>query len=149
MNIRISKVFRFETAHALWGYDGKCASIHGHSYVLTVSVTGPIIADESHPKYGMIIDFGGLKSIVHPEVVDVYDHCLLVRNNTPHAGYAEVETGFKKIWLTDFQPTCENMLIDIVKRLLQHLPAHIELKYVKLQETESCYAEWLADENTP
>ena len=147
MNLRVSKIFDFETAHALWGYDGKCANIHGHSYVLTVSITGEMIEDANHPKFGMIMDFGELKQIVKREIVDVYDHCLLVRKNTPHEKYADVETAFKKIWLTPFQPTCENMLIDMVKRLRGHLPEHISLQYVKLQETKSSFAEWFAAEN--
>ena len=147
MKIRVSKIFDFETAHALWGYDGKCANIHGHSYVLTVSITGDIIDDPDHVKYGMIIDFSDLKTIVKKEIVDVYDHALLVRKGTPHEGYADVETAFKKVWLTEFQPTCENMLIDMVKKLKAALPQHIELKYVKLQETKSSYAEWFNEEN--
>lgn len=147
MKLRVSKTFTFETAHALWGYDGKCANIHGHSYILTVSISGDMIEDSNHPKFGMIMDFGELKEIVKPEIVDVYDHCLLVRNNTPHAGYADVETAFKKVWLTDFQPTCENMLIDMVGKILKKLPDHIELKYAKLQETSTSYAEWFAEDN--
>lgn len=147
MKLRVSKIFNFETAHALWGYDGKCANIHGHSYILTVSISGDLIEDPEHPKYGMIIDFGELKDIVRPEIVDIYDHCLLVRKNTPHEGYANVETAFKKIWLTEFQPTCENMLLDMVKKMLNALPSHIELRYMKLQETKSSFAEWYADEN--
>ncbi|MBD3637345.1 MAG: 6-carboxytetrahydropterin synthase [Crocinitomicaceae bacterium] len=147
MNLRVSKTFEFETAHALWGYDGKCANIHGHSYQLTVTISGKVIEDINDPKYGMIIDFGDIKKVVKKEIVDVYDHCLLVRKNTPHEKYAEVETAFKKIWLTDFQPTCENMLIDMIQRLKESLPGHIELKYARLQETRSSYAEWLAEEN--
>ena len=146
MKLTVSKIFTFETAHALWGYDGKCANIHGHSYILTVSISGPIIQDENHPKYGMIMDFGELKEIVKPEIVDVYDHCLLVRKGTPHEGYAAVETGFKKIWLTEFQPTCENMLVNMVNRNKDKIPAHITLRYMKLQETATSYAEWFADE---
>ena len=30
--IRITKQFNFETGHALYGYDGKCKNVHGHSY---------------------------------------------------------------------------------------------------------------------
>jgi 6-pyruvoyltetrahydropterin/6-carboxytetrahydropterin synthase len=36
--ISITKIFRFETAHAIFGYEGPCAHIHGHSYELHVSV---------------------------------------------------------------------------------------------------------------
>ena len=35
--IRITKEFRYEGAHALYNYDGKCKNIHGHSYILYVT----------------------------------------------------------------------------------------------------------------
>ena len=60
-NIRITKQFSFETGHALWGYDGKCRNVHGHSYNLYVTVIGQPITDPSHVKHGMVIDFGDLK----------------------------------------------------------------------------------------
>jgi 6-pyruvoyltetrahydropterin/6-carboxytetrahydropterin synthase len=41
--IRVTKLFRFEMAHALNGYDGPCKNIHGHSYELQVTVIGPVI----------------------------------------------------------------------------------------------------------
>ena len=63
--IRITKKFDFETGHALYGYDGKCKNIHGHSYKLFVTVQGTPITDTSHVKYGMVIDFTDLKKIVN------------------------------------------------------------------------------------
>lgn len=148
MNLRVTKIFDFETAHALWGYDGKCANIHGHSYKLTVSISGTIINDNSAVKNGMIIDFSDLKKIVKQHVVEEFDHALLVNGQTPHAKYAEVESGFSKILLCDYQPTCENMLVDMVKRLLKALPNEVELKYAKLQETDSSCAEWFLADNS-
>ena len=38
--IRLTKEFSFEAAHALDGYDGPCREIHGHSYLLFVTVAG-------------------------------------------------------------------------------------------------------------
>lgn len=148
MKLRVTKIFELETAHALWGYDGKCANIHGHSYKLTISITGPIIQDNSAVKNGMIIDFTDLKKIVKGAVIDEFDHALLVNGNTPHAQYAEVESGFSKIILCDYQPTCENMLVDMVKKVRAALPKSIELKYAKLQETQSSFAEWYLSDNT-
>jgi len=147
MNLRVTKIFDFETAHALWNYDGKCKNIHGHSYKLTVSISGEVIQDINHVKNGMIIDFGDLKKIVKKEVVSPFDHCLLLNANTPHADYAKVENGFSKMMLCDYQPTAENMLIDMVKRILPKLPKHITLKYAKLQETDNSYVEWFKSEN--
>jgi len=147
LNLRVTKIFDFETAHALWGYDGKCANIHGHSYKLTVSITGAIINDVNAVKNGMIIDFSDLKKIVKEAVINPFDHALLVNGKTPHAKYAEVENGFSKIILCDYQPTCENMLIDMVKRILAGLPQDISLKYAKLQETDNSFAEWFESDN--
>ena len=56
--IRLTKEFTFEAAHALEGYDGLCREIHGHSYRLFVTVKGTPCADESNPKFGMVMDFG-------------------------------------------------------------------------------------------
>ena len=61
--IRITKQFNFETGHALYGYDGKCKNVHGHSYKLSVTVIGSPIMDTSNVKYGMVIDFTDLKKI--------------------------------------------------------------------------------------
>ena len=62
--IRITKLFSFETGHALYGYDGKCKNVHGHSYKLSVTVIGKPISNNTNVKYGMVIDFGDLKKIV-------------------------------------------------------------------------------------
>lgn len=40
MKMLLTKKFVFEMAHALDGYDGKCANLHGHSYHLEVTVEG-------------------------------------------------------------------------------------------------------------
>ncbi len=67
--IRITKQFSFETGHALYGYDGKCKNVHGHSYKLSVTVIGTPILDTTNVKYGMVIDFSDLKKIVREEIV--------------------------------------------------------------------------------
>ncbi|WP_299678326.1 6-carboxytetrahydropterin synthase [uncultured Tenacibaculum sp.] len=146
--IRITKKFTFETAHALYGYDGKCKNIHGHSYKLFVTVIGEPISDTNNPKYGMVIDFGDLKKIVNKEIVDAFDHATLFNKNTPHLELAEYlkELGHHII-LVDYQPSSEMMVIDFAKKISGNLPEGIRLHSLKLQETESCYAEWFASDN--
>lgn len=82
--IRITKLFAFETGHALYGYDGKCKNVHGHSYKLSVTVFGKPITDKNHVKYGMVIDFSDLKKIVKEEIVNIFDHATVFNKNTPH-----------------------------------------------------------------
>jgi len=147
-NIRITKQFSFETGHALYGYDGKCKNVHGHSYKLSVTVIGKPITDNSHVKFGMVIDFGDLKKIVKEEIVDVFDHATVFNKNTPHVELAkELEDRGHNILLVDYQPTSEMMVIDFAHKITQRLPKHIQLHSLKLQETETSFAEWYASDN--
>lgn len=147
--IRITKLFTFETGHALYGYDGKCRNVHGHSYKLSVTVVGVPISDPNHVKYGMVIDFSDLKKIVKEEIVDVFDHATVFNKNTPHVELAkELEQRGHNVLLVDYQPTSEMMVIDFAGKIRKRLPITIALHSLKLQETESSYAEWFASENS-
>lgn len=146
--IRITKQFTFETGHALYGYDGKCRNVHGHSYKLSVTVIGAPITDTDHVKQGMVIDFGDLKKIVKEEIVDKFDHATVFNKNTPHIALAQelIDRGHNVI-LADYQPTSENMVIDFAAKIQARLPKNISLFALKLQETETSFAEWHASDN--
>ena len=146
--IRITKEFTFETGHALFGYDGKCRNVHGHSYHLSVTVIGTPIREAGHAKLGMVMDFGDLKGIVRDEVVDPFDHATVFNRNTPHTELAHTlrEQGHKVI-LADYQPTSENMVIDFANRIRRRLPDHLRLHSLRLRETGTAYAEWFASDN--
>jgi 6-pyruvoyltetrahydropterin/6-carboxytetrahydropterin synthase len=146
--IRITKQFSFETGHALYGYDGKCKNVHGHSYKLSVTVIGTPILDNTNVKYGMVIDFSDLKKIVREEIVDQFDHATVFNKNTPHIELAnELKKREHHVILVDYQPTSENMVIDFAKKISDRLPSNIQLHSLKLQETESSFAEWYASDN--
>jgi len=65
---RLTCSFTFEAAHRLPWHPGKCAGLHGHSYRLDVTVTGPL--DDN----GIVMDFDDLHAIVHRQVIDQWDH---------------------------------------------------------------------------
>lgn len=79
--ISITKEFTFDAAHRLYLSDrspeenheifGKCCKIHGHTYLLRITVAGPL--DDT----GMIIHFSQLKDVVRERVIDRYDHSML------------------------------------------------------------------------
>lgn len=147
-NIRITKQFSFETGHALFGYDGKCKNVHGHSYKLSVTVIGTPITDRNNVKFGMVIDFSDLKKIVKEEIVDVFDHATVFNATTPHVELAsELKTRGHHVILVDYQPTSENMVIDFAQKIKNRLPKGIALHSLRLQETESSFAEWYASDN--
>jgi 6-pyruvoyltetrahydropterin/6-carboxytetrahydropterin synthase len=141
-------MFTFETGHALYGYDGKCRNVHGHSYKLAVTVIGTPIDNSNNVKYGMVIDFSDLKKIVKEEIVDVFDHSTVFNKHTPHVELAEeLKTRGHDVLLVDYQPTSEMMVIDFAEKIRRRLPDSIQLHSLKLQETETSFAEWFASEN--
>jgi 6-pyruvoyltetrahydropterin/6-carboxytetrahydropterin synthase len=145
--IRITKEFRFEMAHALLGYDGKCSNIHGHSYVLSVSLIGAPIKRSADPKNGMVMDFGDLKKIVYKEIIEKFDHAMLLNEATPDKNKLTAFPLFKKVVFVSYQPTCENMLADFAARIKKDLPKNIKLFSLRLRETSDSFAEWFAEDN--
>ena len=146
--IRITKKFRFEAAHALYGYDGKCKNIHGHNYKLFVTVVGSPTSDSSNVKFGMVMDFDDLKKIVKAEIIKDFDHSVIFNKNSPHKKLADdlIKNGHKVV-LADYQPTIEEMIIDFANKISSKLPSEIRLHSLKLEETETSYSEWFAADN--
>ena len=146
--IRITKRFSFEAGHALHGYDGKCKNLHGHSYKLSVTVIGTPITDKTNPKFGMVIDFTDLKRIVTEEIVNKFDHATIFNKNTPNVKLAKtLQDEGHNVLLVDYQPTTECMIADFATKINERLPINLKLHSLKLQETESSYAEWVSTDN--
>jgi 6-pyruvoyltetrahydropterin/6-carboxytetrahydropterin synthase len=104
--------------------------------------------DRSNVKFGMVIDFTDLKKIVKEEIVDQFDHATVFNETTPHIELAkELKTRGHHVILVDYQPTSENMVIDFAQRIKNRLPEGITLFSLKLQETDSSFAEWFASDN--
>jgi 6-pyruvoyltetrahydropterin/6-carboxytetrahydropterin synthase len=140
--IHLTKQFNFEMAHSLPGYDGKCRHIHGHSYQLFVTVKGIPEQNPNNPKYGMVMDFTELKGIVNRLIVDRLDHALLLRHDAPLT--RELQEAYAKVVTVPYQPTCENMVLDFAAILQEALPQSVALHSIRLHETATSYAEWIA-----
>ena len=143
--VRITKEFKFEMAHALHGYDGLCANIHGHSYRLWVTVRGDVKQENKHIKDGMVMDFNDLKSIINPTIIKKYDHSLVLNANSPHANLDL--SAFDKVYYLPYQPTSENLVTDFANSITSLLPENVELLKVVLSETVSSFAEWNSEDN--
>jgi 6-pyruvoyltetrahydropterin/6-carboxytetrahydropterin synthase len=145
--VRITKEFHFEMAHALWNYTGPCRNIHGHSYRLFVTIQGFPLDVPGHPNNGMLIDFSELKMIVKENIIEVFDHALVVYKGAPSDFMQNVEQMFEKYYKLDYQPTCENLVADMAKRIAGLLPPNTALHSLRLHETATSYAEWFAVDN--
>ncbi|HVT76883.1 MAG TPA: 6-carboxytetrahydropterin synthase QueD [Acidimicrobiales bacterium] len=112
MHTRVTRSFSFEAAHQLEWHPGACKNLHGHSYRLEVTVSGPLTPE------GIVIDFGDLSALVRREVIDRFDHTYL-NDLLPN-------------------PTAELIAADIWERLSQ---AGAVLHRIRLWETENSSVE--------
>lgn len=148
--IRITKEFCFECAHSLFGYDGKCSRIHGHSYKLFVTIKGESQDVSDSPKDGMLVDFSDLKRFVNEVVIDKFDHALVLSEGTPLS--AELAGTYDNVILLPFRPTTENLLAHFASLLKEGMKkdpkfAHSTLFSLRLLETATSFAEWYAEDN--
>jgi len=145
--VRVTKLFSFDMAHALEGYDGPCRHIHGHTYHLSVTILGRIMCEEGHPKNGMVMDFSDFKKIVNEQVVRQFDHALVLSKHSPLAQLVAFNKQYNNVIYTEYQPSCENLLIDFKERISFHLPEPLILQTIRLDETPTSYAEWHRGDN--
>jgi 6-pyruvoyltetrahydropterin/6-carboxytetrahydropterin synthase len=138
--MKISKSFSFDASHQLINHAGKCANLHGHTYNLEVCVSGTI-KEEKTSDEGMVYDFGDLKKIVNEQILDHFDHAVILQGNEPIAAMMDT----KRV-LFGQRTTAENMAVYMAYVISKNLPENITLSFVRLWETGSSYAETEAED---
>lgn len=138
--IRLSKIFRFEMAHALSQYNGPCKNIHGHTYTLHVTIGTNETVENYIPSPGILVDFKMIKKIVQENIIQVLDHSLLLSREYTEQNPACL--ALHNLIIFDAEPSAENLLLYIRKQLIEFLPAGVDLKKLVLFETGDSYAEW-------
>lgn len=147
--LTISKTFRFEASHILPNHPGKCSQLHGHSWVLTVGVSGLV-----NPDTGFVVDYGDLSKLVNERIVYHLDHHHLGQGNVIRFTPLGEEQVFSSPFGPDFYPSSENLVLtiaDCLAPLMQTIPGYrveqgpgesLHLAYVALEETCTSRAEW-------
>ena len=128
----ITKQFKFCAAHKYWNdtwdHDqnfkvfGDDIKVHGHNYVLDVTVTGPI-----NKESGFIFDIQKLKQIVNENVISVIDH-------------SQIQKDIK--WFEGKQPSTENLVLFIWESIATHIKTPTKLYKIKLRETPTIFTEY-------
>ncbi|MDE6624922.1 MAG: 6-carboxytetrahydropterin synthase QueD [Lachnospiraceae bacterium] len=98
----------FDSAHFLKGYEGKCSNIHGHRWLVEVTVASEDVEEEGQIR-GMIVDFKTLKEDLR-KLADELDHSLVIERDSLMRKTKEAldEEGFRIVELP-FRPTAENL----------------------------------------
>ena len=128
----ITKQFKFCAAHKYWNdawdYDknyqvfGDDVKVHGHNYLLDISITGPINEDS-----GFVYDIQRLKEVVDSRVISILDHSQIEK---------DVE------WFKGKQPSTENLVLFIWESIVSYIESPARLHKIKLRETPTIFTEY-------
>ncbi len=127
-----TRKFTFSAAHRYWRDEwtaeenarvfGHLTVVHGHNYVLEVTVRG-----EVDPRTGMVMDLGELKRVVGEAVITRFDHADLNRD---------------AFFVSGSIPTTENLVRAIWELLAPKLGTE-RLHRLRLWEDPTFYVEYL------
>ena len=105
----------FAAAHALRGYEGVCAQVHGHNWEVTLCLKG-----ETLNELGILADFKVVKADLKT-ITDRLDHQHL--NDLPA--------------FADANPSCENVAMYIKNEYTKLCPPSCEVAWLEVWETHA------------
>jgi len=143
--ITITRKLEFDAGHRIPDHNSQCRNLHGHRYVLEVTLTGQVVEHDGQADNGMIMDFSDVKALAKENLVDLWDHAFLVyEKDMKIKEFLDSLPGHKTVVLNRV-PTVENLariafdiLVPVYKDRYED---GISLSKVKLYETPNCWAE--------
>jgi 6-pyruvoyltetrahydropterin/6-carboxytetrahydropterin synthase len=101
MSTSVTLRHNFETAHRILGLAPKCASLHGHSWHVQVTVTAPHLDAR-----GTVVEFGDFKAALRGWLDTYLDHGTMLHEDDPLCDVLEAHGC--KVWRCQHPPTVEN-----------------------------------------
>lgn len=146
--MEITTRLEFDAGHRIPNHKSQCRNLHGHRYVIEITLGGDIISNEKISEDGMVMDFSDVKRIARESVVDVWDHAFLVyKNDAVILDFLNTLPDHKTV-IFDTVPTAENMAAEAFSILKGQYHDtygnHLDLVRVRLYETPNSWADAIA-----
>ena len=143
--IDITRRLEFDAGHRIPNHGGQCRHMHGHRYVIDVTLRGTVFEHQGYSDDGMVLDFGDIKKITSELIVNQWDHAFLVaKEDVTILNFLNSLPNHKTVVL-EIIPTVEN-LAKIAFNVLS--PAfkinygnRLNLHRVRIYETPNCWAD--------
>jgi len=145
--MQITTRLEFDSGHRIPNHKSQCRNLHGHRYVLEITLSGDIIKQENASENGMVMDFSDVKAIAKESVVNVWDHAFLVcQHDTEVLNFLNSLPDHKTVVFPTV-PTAENMALEAFRILKSKYHDsygnHLKLEKVRLYETPNSWADAL------
>lgn len=145
--MQITTRLEFDSGHRIPNHKSQCRNLHGHRYVLEITLSGDIIKQENASENGMVMDFSDVKAIAKESVVNVWDHAFLVYQHDKEVlNFLNTLPDHKTVVFPTV-PTAENMALEAFRILKSKYHDtygnHLKLEKVRLYETPNSWADAL------
>lgn len=135
--MKITKQFRSESAHRIVGHGGRCAHLHGHSYLIEVTVESGKLDG-----LGMVLDFSEITKSVGEFIKDEWDHNLLLWVEDPLLNC--LPEGSRNPYTFGENPTAE-VMAKTLYNMFWGIPPFVNgitLHNIRVWETKTCFADY-------
>jgi len=141
----ITRRLEFDAGHRIPDHKSQCRHLHGHRYVIEITLSGGIISQAGDAANGMVMDFSQVKELAKTHLVDLWDHAFLAyAGDTAIVDFLNSLPDHKTVIL-DRVPTAENLAHIAFERLAtvyrDTYGNHLRLEQVRLYETPNCWAD--------
>ena len=136
-HITCTRRLEFDAAHRVKLHESKCKYVHGHRYVVEITMSAPRL-----DAVGRVIDFGVMKEKLGRWLDENWDHTTLLWEEDRELGEAIAAQTGQQIAYMPNNPTAENIaayLLEVVCPALFDAPLKVES--IIVQETPNCRAE--------
>ncbi|MGB4912919.1 MAG: 6-carboxytetrahydropterin synthase QueD [Candidatus Dechloromonas phosphoritropha] len=141
----ITRRLEFDAGHRIPDHRSQCRHLHGHRYVIEITLSGKIIDQAGDAANGMVMDFSQVKQLAREHLVDAWDHAFLAYSGDSVVVDFLASLPGHKTALLDRVPTAENLARIAFERLnavyRDTYGNHLQLERVRLYETPNCWAD--------
>jgi len=143
--ITITRKLEFDAGHRIPDHRSQCRNLHGHRYVLEITLAGEVSRESGASDNGMVMDFADVKALANEHLVSVWDHAFLVyEGDTAVRNFLETMPDHKTV-VFDRVPTVENLAAAAFDKLSSVFDTHyghdLRLVRLRLYETPNCWSE--------
>jgi len=143
--LKITRKLEFDAGHRIPDHRSMCRNLHGHRYVIEITLEGDLVDVEGAPDRGMVMDFADVKSLAMEHLVGKWDHAFIVyQGDAQVRAFLDTMPDHKTVVL-DSIPTVENLAAAAFRILAEVYDAHygvnLRLKHLRLYETPNCWAD--------
>ena len=143
--VTITRKLEFDAGHRIPDHRSQCRNLHGHRYVIEITLEGEIVDVEGASDRGMVMDFADVKALAMQHLVDRWDHAFLVYEGDEKVRDFLATLPEHKTVVLDRVPTVENLAALAFDTLAvvydDHYGVNLRLRRIRLYETPNCWAE--------